>query len=132
MNTDFSPVRLREIRTRNDLSMAEAGRLLNMSKMGYCRYEYGDRVPSYQTIQYIAELMGTSYDYKMPVANMLTEKIPITLTLAVMSFVIMILVSIPLGIYTAKHEKRAEGNDGPYAEVCGRTAESVKTDCQLC
>ncbi|WP_408071636.1 ABC transporter permease [Butyrivibrio sp. JL13D10] len=48
--------------------------------------------------------MGTSYDYKMPVANMLTEKIPITLTLAVMSFVIMILVSIPLGIYTAKHE----------------------------
>ncbi len=63
MNTDFSPVRLREIRTRNNLSMAEAGRLLNMSKMGYCRYEYGDRVPSYQTIQYIAELMGTSYDY---------------------------------------------------------------------
>ncbi len=48
--------------------------------------------------------MGTSYDYKMPVAGMLAEKIPITLTLAVMSFVIMVIISIPLGIYTAKYE----------------------------
>ncbi len=48
--------------------------------------------------------MGTSYDYKVPVAGMLAEKIPITLTLAVMSFVIMVIISIPLGIYTAKYE----------------------------
>lgn len=48
--------------------------------------------------------MGTSYDYKVPVAGMLAEKIPITLTLAAMSFVIMVIVSIPLGIYTAKYE----------------------------
>ncbi|MBE5860666.1 MAG: ABC transporter permease [Butyrivibrio sp.] len=48
--------------------------------------------------------MGTSYDYKIPVAGMLAEKVPITLTLAIMSFVIMTIISIPLGIYTAKHE----------------------------
>lgn len=48
--------------------------------------------------------MGTSYDYKMPVIEMISQKIPITLTLAAMSFVIMILVSIPLGIFIAKHE----------------------------
>ncbi|SEM08823.1 peptide/nickel transport system permease protein [Butyrivibrio sp. ob235] len=48
--------------------------------------------------------MGTSYDYKIPVAGMLAEKIPITLTLAIMSFVIMVIISIPLGIYTAKYE----------------------------
>ena len=48
--------------------------------------------------------LGTSYDYKIPVAGMLAEKIPITLTLAIMSFVIMVIISIPLGIYTAKYE----------------------------
>ena len=48
--------------------------------------------------------MGTSYDYKIPVAGMLAEKIPITLTLAIMSFVIMVIISIPLGIHTAKYE----------------------------
>ncbi|WP_026511493.1 MULTISPECIES: ABC transporter permease [unclassified Butyrivibrio] len=48
--------------------------------------------------------LGTSYNYKIPVAGMIAEKIPITLTLAIMSFVIMVVVSIPLGIYTAKYE----------------------------
>ncbi len=48
--------------------------------------------------------MGTSYDYKVPVRGMIAEKIPITLTLAIMSFFIMVVLSIPLGIYTAKHE----------------------------
>lgn len=31
--------------------------------MAYGRYENGDRVPSYQVIQYIAEILGTSYEY---------------------------------------------------------------------
>ncbi len=48
--------------------------------------------------------MGISYDYKIPVTGMLAEKIPITFTLAIMSFAIMVIISIPLGIYTAKYE----------------------------
>lgn len=48
--------------------------------------------------------MGTSYNYNVPVAGMITDKIPITLTMAIMSFLLTILVSIPLGIATAKHE----------------------------
>ncbi|SFP53920.1 peptide/nickel transport system permease protein [Butyrivibrio proteoclasticus] len=48
--------------------------------------------------------MGTSYNYNVPVAGMIIDKIPITLTMAVMSFLLTILVSIPLGIATAKHE----------------------------
>ncbi len=47
--------------------------------------------------------MGTSYSYKIPVAEMVTDKIPVTLTLTVLAFFMMILVSVPLGIYTAKH-----------------------------
>lgn len=48
--------------------------------------------------------MGTSYNYNVPVAGMIIDKIPITMTMAIMSFLLTILVSIPLGITTAKHE----------------------------
>ena len=48
--------------------------------------------------------MGTSYNYSVPVSGMILSKIPITLTMAVMSFVLTILISIPFGIITAKHE----------------------------
>jgi peptide/nickel transport system permease protein len=48
--------------------------------------------------------LGTSYVYKIPVGSMLAEKIPITLSLALISFAFMVLISVPLGIYTAKHK----------------------------
>ncbi|MCR4902602.1 MAG: ABC transporter permease [Butyrivibrio sp.] len=47
--------------------------------------------------------MGTSYTYSMPVSEILADKIPITVTLALMSFTLMVLLSLPIGIYTAKH-----------------------------
>ena len=40
----------------------------------------------------------------MPVTEMVADKIPITLTLTLMAFLIMLVLSIPLGLYTAKHE----------------------------
>ena len=48
--------------------------------------------------------MGTSYSYRMPVAGMVANKIPVTITLTLMAFVLIVVISIPLGIYTAKHE----------------------------
>lgn len=47
--------------------------------------------------------MGTSYSYRMPVTGMVANKIPVTITLTLMAFVLMVVISIPLGIYTAKH-----------------------------
>ncbi len=47
--------------------------------------------------------MGTSYSYKMSVSSMISNKIPVTLTMALIAFVLTCVVSIPLGIYTAKH-----------------------------
>ena len=46
--------------------------------------------------------MGTSYNYKMPVTQMVAEKIPVTMALASMSFVILVAVSVPLGIFCAR------------------------------
>lgn len=48
--------------------------------------------------------MGTSYSYNMPVGKIIAEKLPITFTLTGIAFLIMITISIPLGLYTAKHE----------------------------
>lgn len=50
--------------------------------------------------------MGESYNYHMPVQDMILEKIPVTLTLTLMSFVFMVILSIPLGIYCAKHKDK--------------------------
>lgn len=48
--------------------------------------------------------MGTSYSYHIPVAEMVGEKLPITLALTLMAFVLTVLCSIPLGILTARRE----------------------------
>lgn len=48
--------------------------------------------------------MGNSYSYSMPVKTMISDKIPVTLTLTLMAFLMVIGAAVPLGIYTAKHE----------------------------
>lgn len=50
--------------------------------------------------------MGTSYSYHMSVSSMLAGKLPITLTLTIMSFILIVAGTIPLGIYTAKHKDK--------------------------
>lgn len=46
---------------------------------------------------------GTSYRYNMPVKDMIWEKVPVTLTLTAMSFCMIVLISIPLGLSCARH-----------------------------
>lgn len=48
--------------------------------------------------------MGTSYSYGMSVRKMLASKLPITMTLTLISFIMIVIISIPLGIYSVKHE----------------------------
>jgi len=55
--------RIRMAREKMGITMTEAARRLNLSKIGYCRYEYGDRTPSLQTIELIAQCFETSVDY---------------------------------------------------------------------
>ena len=63
MSAHLIPERLKLSREQLGITMAEASRRLNLSKIGYCRYEYGERVPSPQTIEVIAQCFHTSYDY---------------------------------------------------------------------
>lgn len=50
--------------------------------------------------------MGTSYYYKEPVKELIGEKIPITLTMTAMSFVMILLLSFPISILCVRYENR--------------------------
>ena len=47
---------------------------------------------------------GVSYNFDMPVAQLIAPKVGVTLTLAAMAFVLIVLFSLPLGILAARHE----------------------------
>ena len=48
--------------------------------------------------------MGESYSYAMPVSTMIADKIPITVAMVIMGFLMILVISLPLGFFTAQHE----------------------------
>lgn len=72
----FRTDRLIELRKEQGITRAEAARRLNMSAMGYGRYEKGERTPSYQTVSYIAHEFGTTADYLYGISD---DKKPISI-----------------------------------------------------
>ena len=59
----FKAERIIQIREQLGMNKAEAARKLNMSAMGYGRYENGQREPSFQTVCFIATTFNTTSDY---------------------------------------------------------------------
>lgn len=55
--------RIKIARENMGITKAEAARRLNLSKIGYCRYEYGERTPSIQMLEVIARCFNTSVNY---------------------------------------------------------------------
>ncbi|HCO63163.1 MAG TPA: ABC transporter permease [Clostridiales bacterium] len=47
--------------------------------------------------------LGTSYNFRMPVGQLMAPKMSATLLLAALSFVLIVVISIPLGILSARH-----------------------------
>ena len=47
---------------------------------------------------------GTSYSYNIPVTQMIAEKIPVTVFLTFFSFIIMVIITILVGIFSARKE----------------------------
>lgn len=60
---EFKAERLIGLREQLGINKAEAARKLNMSAMGYGRYENGQREPSFQTVCFIASAFNTTSDY---------------------------------------------------------------------
>lgn len=63
MENNLLAERIKQARENIGITKAEASRRLNLSKIGYCRYEYGERTPSMQTLEVIARCFNTSVDY---------------------------------------------------------------------
>ncbi len=47
---------------------------------------------------------GTSYSYGIPVTDLIADKLPVTVTMAIISMFIMIVLAVVLAIYSAYHE----------------------------
>lgn len=91
-----------------DAAMAQLGTEATPERLEALREEMGLNKPLIERyliwlVAFIQGDFGTSYKYNMPVAEMISSKLPITVIMALISFTIMVVVSLPLGIYTAKH-----------------------------
>lgn len=91
-----------------DAAMAQLGTEATPERLEALREEMGLNKPLLERyfiwlVAFLQGDFGDSYKYNMPVADMIASKLPITVIMALISFAIMVLVSLPLGIYTAKH-----------------------------
>lgn len=66
--------------------------------------------------------MGTSYSYGVSVRSMLASKLPITLTLTLISFIMVVVLSVPIGLVTSKYEDRAAAK---AVDVAGQLVMSI-------
>ena len=91
--------------------MKWAGQRATPEQLQAARVELGLDKPLYvQYINYLGQLLhgnlGTSLNTKKPVTQELGEYIPATLELVIIAFILALLVSVPLGIYSAKKKDR--------------------------
>ena len=47
--------------------------------------------------------LGTSYNYYQPVWDLIASKVVLTLTLSLLSFALIVVVSVPLGVWSSRH-----------------------------
>lgn len=92
-----------------DPALSKLGTQATPETLAALREEMGLNRPLFiRYLNWIADFirgdMGDSYNYNIPVHSMIGEKIPITLTMTAMAFVIMAFLAIPAGIYSAKHK----------------------------
>ena len=50
--------------------------------------------------------LGTSYQYRQPVASLISGGLSVTVTLAVFSLILTALIGIPVGLWLARHSKK--------------------------
>lgn len=91
-----------------DAALASLGTEATPERLAELREQMGLNRPFIQRyldwlLNFMQGNFGDSYKYKMPVEDMILSKLPITVIMAIISFFIMVAVSLPIGIYTAKH-----------------------------
>lgn len=98
-----------------DPATAMLGTQATPEKLAALREQMGLNRPFW--VRYVSWLLGfftgdlgTSYSYSVPVSTLIGQKLPVTLALTLLSFLMIVLVSIPLGVRSARRsESRLDG-----------------------
>jgi peptide/nickel transport system permease protein len=85
------------------------GTKLSEDEIQSLRFAYGvDRPLPVQYIRWITKLsrgdFGISIRYERPVADIIAERLPLTLVVALFTMIFTYVVAIPIGIYSATHQ----------------------------
>jgi peptide/nickel transport system permease protein len=99
-------------RLSGDLAISIAGPNATQADVEAVRKAYGlDRPLLVQFLDWVRRAvtgdLGESYFFKTPVASLIAERMPVTLTLGLTGLVIALSVSLPLGILAAVRENTA-------------------------
>lgn len=81
----------------------------NEAQIASLRAQLGLDLPPWQRYwswlsAFVTGDFGHSYSYSMPVTELLASRVGVTFTLATMAFVLIVVISIPLGILSARYE----------------------------
>lgn len=86
LGTEYTETRAEELRTELGLDKPWPERYANW------------------VLDFAAGDMGTSYSYNEPVRELISGRIPATFTLTAMAFLMIVVVSVPLGVFVARYE----------------------------
>lgn len=83
-------------------------------QLAQLRSELGtDQPVAAQYLQWLGQVvrgdLGTSFVSRLPVGDLIAQKLPITVPLSVSAFVLAVLVSVPLGVLAAVHRRGPVG-----------------------
>ena len=92
-----------------DAALSALGTDVTPERLAAVREEMGLNRPFIERyadwlINFIRGDFGISYKYRVPVSEMIMSKLPVNVMMAVTAFIIMAAVSVPIGIYSAKHK----------------------------
>ena len=93
-------------------TLASSGSSISAEQLAALRQEYGLDQPLYvQYLKWMGNLarghLGLSLEYQRPNAELIGERLLLTVVLALLSFVFTWAVAIPAGIYSATHPRSA-------------------------
>ena len=85
------------------------GTAVDQAEVEALRHQYGLDRPIYlQYLRWIGKIvrgdMGYSFIYAKPVEVLLKERLPLTVTISVLTLLFVYAVAVPIGIYSATHQ----------------------------
>jgi peptide/nickel transport system permease protein len=91
-------------------TLASSGSSINAEQLEALRRDYGLDQPYYvQYLKWMGNLLqgnlGLSLEYQRPNAELIGERLVLTVVLALFSFVFTWIVAVPAGIYSATHQR---------------------------